>query len=291
MMWIIYGIIGAVGKGATNLLRKKIAGTIDTDVYLWSTMTLSVPLVAVIVLLLGIPVSDLVTNMPLPILINASFYILALVLNIKALKHEELSYISPLSAFTPVFTLGLGWLVLQEVPNAVGLLGLLIMFAGAYIINLKSDQVTWYEPLSHLIKNSGARYALGVSICFAVVSITTKFVIRDGFSPVAWLLMLNIMSWILLSYVPFRKPKQLRTVYRKHRTLIVGVTIATLVGGLFGIYSIATAEFTAYAIALRRFDILFSIILGWKILQETNIRNKLIGGGLMTAGVIVVSIL
>lgn len=290
-MWLFYAILGAAGKGLTNLFRKQISSIIEADVYLWITLTLSVPFLALVLFMFNIPFVNLITDKPLHVVASSILWIGAIVFNIMAFKREQLSYISPLAAFIPIFSLGLGWLFLGESPPAAGLLGIAMIFAGAYIVNLKSGQVKWYDPLVHLVKNSGARYAMGVAVCFATISIITKDVTNDGFSPIAWIFTSTLSSWLILFYVPIRKTRQVKQAAKNHTKLLLAVFAVTLFGGIFGVYSIASTTYTAYAISVRRFDILFSIILGWKILGETQIRNKIIGGGLMTVGVLIITLL
>jgi len=42
--------------------------------------------------------------------------------------------------------------------------------------------------------------------------------------------------------------------------------------------------YASYAITVRRFDSIFAVLLGWRFLKETNIRNKLIGAIVIVIG-------
>lgn len=76
------------------------------------------------------------------VLLDASLsMMIATFMNLEALKREELSYIAPLNAFVPIFTLLIAFVFLHESPPVSGLFGIVAIFLGAYIINLKPDKI------------------------------------------------------------------------------------------------------------------------------------------------------
>ncbi len=209
----------------------------------------------------------------------------------RGLKREELSYIAPLAAFIPIFTLILAWIFLSEAPPAIGIIGILLVFLGVYVTNLTSKKIRWIDPIVHVFKNSGARFGIGVSFSFAASTVLIKSITNSGskYSSVSIMLGISLVSWALTSYVPILKLKKLKKALSSHRLLLFGASSSNMLGRFFGILAIA-GTFSSYAISIRRLDIIFTVLLGWQILKETNIKNKLIGSALMTTGVAIIAL-
>jgi drug/metabolite transporter (DMT)-like permease len=288
-MWFFYALFGAVFKASTNFFRKKIAGNIDADVYMWINFFIFLVLLTPLIIITNTPVAELYKQHLLIVICGGIFSNIAIMFSIAALKREELSYIAPLNAFIPIFTLGLAWVFLKESPPIIGVVGILAVFLGAYIINLQVDRVHWYEPITHIFKNSGARFGIGVAIAFASNTVVIKFLTNQEYSAISILYALTLVSSSLLVYVPFTKMNQLKKAIKSHKGILLGVAFSSLFGVLFGMLAIA-GTFSSYAISVRRLDIIISVLLGWHLLKETNIRNKLIGSTLMTVGVAIIAL-
>ncbi|MBP6962453.1 DMT family transporter [Candidatus Saccharibacteria bacterium] len=106
---------------------------------------------------------DLITTLPLIVLGAAIAYIIATQFNLEALKREDLSYTAPLNAFVPVFTFVIAIRFLNESPTKMGVLGIVIVVIGAYIVSLKPERTRWYDPLTRLFTSPGALFSIGVS--------------------------------------------------------------------------------------------------------------------------------
>jgi drug/metabolite transporter (DMT)-like permease len=187
----------------------------------------------------------------------------------------------------PVFTLVIAWIFLGEHPPALGVLGIFIIFVGAYIINLRPDRVRWYDPLKHLITNMGARLSLIVALMYAINTCFLKASTNHGYDEFTVLFAIMAIGWVLLLYVPFTQKAGLHAALRSRKSALFGAAFSSFAGNLFNILAI-THTFTSYAIGVRRFDTMISVVLGWKHLKETNIRLKLIGSACMTLGVVVI---
>jgi uncharacterized membrane protein len=70
---------------------------------------------------------------------------------------------------------------------------------------------------------------------------------------------------------------------------VLGGGISSFASGYFHILATAST-FTSYAVSVRRLDAVFSVLLGWRYLKETNIKVKLAGSIIMMAGTVLLAI-
>lgn len=290
-MWFIYALLGAIGKSYSGYFRKRMAGNVSGVTYMWIGYAAITIVMSPILFISGTEVADMITK-SWPIVLGVALSsIFATLLNLEALKREQLSYTAPLNAFVPVFTLIIAVLFLSESIHVAGVMGILIIVLGAYVINIKAGQTTkWLEPLRHLFINTGARISLLVAFGFAVNTVCLKALTDQSYDSFTVLFVTTAVTWILLAYVPFVKRAELQSAARSNKFIIVGATVSSFAGTFFHILAIA-GTYASYAVSVRRLEAPISVLIGWRHLKETNIRNKLIGSMLMVVGAVILAIL
>ena len=112
---------------------------------------------------------------------------------------------------------------------------------------------------------------------------------NDGFGALTVFYLATLVGWLFLIYVPILKHKELRAIERSDKFAVLGGGVSSFASGYFHILATAST-FTSYATSVRRLDSLFSILLGWRYLNETNIRIKLLGAITMTIGALLLVI-
>jgi drug/metabolite transporter (DMT)-like permease len=151
-MWFLYALLGAVGKSYSGFFRKKMAGNVSGAMYMWLSYAAIVVVLCPILFINSAEVISMLQQSWLIVLIVSVSSISATILNIEALKREELSYTAPLNAFVPVFTLIIAGLFLGESLHALGVVGIFIIVIGAYVININPGKIArWYTPLVPLL--------------------------------------------------------------------------------------------------------------------------------------------
>lgn len=288
-MWFFYALLGAFGKSYSGLLRKQMAGTISASMYMWVSYSLVLLILTPFIFASWEPLLEVVTQSFWAMFGAAASMMLATLLNMEALKREELSYTAPLNAFVPVFTLLIAAVFLRENPPAAGALGILAIIIGAYIVNLKPERVHWYEPLAHLVGSRGAQLSLGVAFGYAVNSVLMKLISNQGYGEFTIMYALTLFGWVMLAYVPFTHHNELRLAYKSNKLILLAAAISSFASSFFHILAIA-GTYASYAVSIRRFEMPLSVLLGWKYLRETNIRNKLIGCVFMIAGAVIMAL-
>lgn len=288
-MWFVYALLGAIGKSYSGLFRKKIAKNISGAMYIWLGYTLVLLSLTPFMILKMSDVLSALTTLPLVVFGAAFSYMVATQLNLEALKREDLSYTAPLNAFVPVFTLLIAIPVLHENPPKLGILGVAIVVIGAYIVSIKPERIHWYDPLKRLLTSTGAQLSLGVALCYAINSVLMKEISNNGYDAFVILYVTTLVGWLLLLNVPLSKLGELKELKRSDKLAVLGGSLGSYAGSLFHILALATT-FTSYATSVRRLESVISVIFGWHYLNEKNIRLKLIGSFVMTAGAVIMII-
>lgn len=289
-MWFIYALLGAIGKSYSGYFRKRMAGNVSGVTYMWLGYA-AVSIVMIPVLFIN---SSVVTDMILkswPVVLGVAISsIFATLLNLEALKREQLSYTAPLNAFVPVFTLIIAVLFLNERLHTIGVVGILIIVLGAYVINIKSGKKTgWIEPLKHLFTNTGARLSLLVAFGFAINTVCLKALTDQSYDSFSVLFVTTAVTWALLAYVPFVKTSELQSIAKSNKFIVIGATVSSFSGTFFHILAIA-GTYASYAVSVRRLEAPISVLIGWRHLKETNIRNKLIGSMFTVVGAVILAL-
>lgn len=257
--------------------------------YIWVSYTIALIVLTPFMIFQLSDVIEALITLPLVIFGAALSYMIATQLNLEALKREDLSYIAPLNALVPVFTLIIASLFLNENPPKFGVIGVLTIVAGAYIISIKSDRTKWYEPLERLITSSGAQLSVGVALGYAINTVLFKAISNEGYNAFIVLYTTTIVGWLLLLHVPILKLNELKAVGKADKLAVLGGALSSFAGSFFHILAVANT-FASYAISVRRLDSVISVLLGWRYLNERNIRVKLIGSIVMTVGAIIMVI-
>lgn len=288
-MWFLYALIGAFGKSYSGFFRKRLAENITGVMFIWLSYSITLTVLTPYMFFRLDEVVDIFLSAPI-VLIGASVSVMiATLMNLEALKREELSYIAPLNAFVPIFTLVIAAVTLGENPPMVGTLGILAIFAGAYVINLRPNRVRWYDPLRHLFTNIGALLSIGVALLYAINTVFLKEATNRGFDYFVIMYAFTIIGWLMLVHVPLFQRENIKQVLKQSKVNIAGAALSSFAGSFFHILAVG-GSFASYAASIRRFDSVISVGLGWRYLSETNIKNKLIGALLMIIGAIIIAL-
>ena len=282
-MWFGYALAGALFKSLSAYNRKKVSH-LSSTVFAWVQYCLALILLLPFIVLFKLPVFDLFVEHPF-ILLGITITTLAgTLMNVKALSKDELSFVAPLNGIIPVVGMILGLVFLQEIPTILGIIGVVAIFTGTYIMALETGRVNWYDPIIRLSSSKAAQLSVGVAISYALSTIFVKAALNEGYDPLTVLYSLSILGFCILSYIFFTvKRREIVPAVKNHPKDLFASSVSSLLGAY--LHNVAVSmTLVSYALAVRRFDTIFSVLLGWRYLKESNIRNKLIGAVVVVVG-------
>ena len=234
-----------------------------------------------------LPVPEFPTQFWGWLLLLVPLEVLAMLLYMRAIRDSPLSLTLPYLAFTPVFALLFGFLLLGETVTPIGLMGIILIVAGAYLLNIEqlygSHGRNPLAPLRAITQNIGSRIMLAVAMIYSVTSVAGKGVLQ--YVPAAFfgVFYYSLIGAIVLVGFYALRPRQLRLLWRRP---LVHFVIGTLMAVMVITHFLAISEIeVAYMIAVKRTSLIFGILYGVLLFDEKQAGFKLIAGCFMVAGV------
>jgi drug/metabolite transporter (DMT)-like permease len=216
--------------------------------------------------------------------------LLATLLYMTAIRDHPLSLTLPYLAFTPVFAIGIAWLVLGERVTAQGAAGVLLVVAGTWLLNGERARArqwrSWHKPFSAIVREPGSRTMLAVAAIYALTSTLGKGAMRymapEHFGPFYYAV-LGLAATLLFA---LPQPRVfIKLARRPAPVLLVGALIGLMAFTHF--LAIQQVE-VAYMIAVKRLSLVFGILYGALLFKEPGLKRRLPAGGLMLAGVVLI---
>jgi drug/metabolite transporter (DMT)-like permease len=207
------------------------------------------------------------------------------VLYVQAVTLSPLSLTGPYLSFTPVVSALVAMVVLNEVPNLLGAVGIALVAGGALILQAEDR-----EPLRTLVlaplSEPGSWRMLLVATLWGVTTPLNKIAIAHGSEALlaCWIaagsvLLLGVW-WGLTTHDPLQEPLSLRTV-------VLLALAALVVGGAVLCQFFAYRELlVAYVETVKRFGSLLTVLIGTVAFGEKGLTRRLPAATLMAIGVL-----
>lgn len=287
MIWFTLALATALTVATGDALTKKFFGRFSPLEMAVVASLFSLPLLLITLPFIPVPPLDSVfwwTVCALVPLNTLAFY-----LYMKAIKLSPLSLCIPFLAFTPVFMILTGFLVLEEIPNSWGIFGIGFVVVGSYALHAGEVKHGYLAPFRAIFKEPGSVLMLIVSVLFSLLAVLGKRAIQHS-SPVFFgFFFLVLLDLVTLVLFPLLGKIQWGTLLRMPiKGISVGLMLYLHV--LFHALAISMVE-AVYMISVKRLSILFSVAYGWLLFKESQIGNRMVGAFLMFLGVVCIAVL
>lgn len=110
--------------------------------------------------------------------VSALVFSISKTLQLNIFKKNNLSEIYPLASLSPLILYLFGLLTLNETIRATALAGLVVMIAGVYLINYRSENRDLLQPLKHLFKHQSSLLYLFALVLSSISAIAEKIAIN-----------------------------------------------------------------------------------------------------------------
>lgn len=219
------------------------------------------------------------------------FEIVAYYIYLSAIRITPLSLCVPYLSFTPVFAIVTASVILKEAISLHGIIGILTVTVGAYVLNIEHYADHPFAPLKAIVKSSGARRMLTVALIWSFTATLGKQGVYLS-DPMFFSFFYTVsISAAMLIIAGWRLSRGKTTVNLKGRNSI-WLLLAGMVSALatiFHFHAIRLAP-VSYMIAVKRTSLVFSVLYGGLIFKEERIRLRLIGTSIMLAGAVLLYI-
>lgn len=285
-IWLFFGLAAALGDAGADAVTKRHLTHLTPYVMGLARFLFAVPFLLLVGLGLSRPVLD--STFWWVVAVMVPLEVTATLMYMQALRVCHLSLCIPFLAFTPVFMILTGQVILGEGLNRWGLLGVVAIAGGSYLLSLGSGETGFWAPFRALARERGPRLMVGVALIYSCTAALFKKAVLHSDPAFFGVFYPMLLSGVMLTGYPLiRKPGglALRSVWGWGLLLgfFVALSILSVAQGL-------TLAPAAYMIAVKRLSLMFSVILGGMWLQERPFLPRLLGVTLMCGGVILIAL-
>lgn len=205
---------------------------------------------------------------------------------VKALQGGDLSVLGPINAYKSVVGMIVGIFLLGEIPNLWGVLGVTLVIGGSYfVLDTVGDRFSIAT-----FKRPDIRYRICAMVLTAIEAIFIKKVILYSSTTVSfivWCWFGALFSFALLFAFRVRIVSELQQIKVVHLPKYLCLVICIGIMQYTTNYVFDRMD-VGYALALFQLSTIVSIVLGYRIFRERDIRKKLVGAVIMIAGSVVI---
>ncbi len=300
MNWFLIALINPVAHAFANHLDKYIlsrfmkGGSVGALI-LFSTIFAVIAL-PIIFFIHPQVFASITWQRALILMINGSLLSVAIICYLYALFSEEASFVAPFFQLVPLFGLGLGYLILGESLQRQELFGVLMIIIGGILLSLEYSGA---GPIR--FKRKLVLLMTGSSLCYAVNGVIFKSIaIHQGFlDSLFWDMTGKVGLGIILFVVVSSYRQQFLNLIKVNRLAIISLSFLTEVFGQIGEVALVLAVLLApvalvqsvgglqplFVFVIGILLTLFAPKFGRESLTRSRMAQKVVGIGLMSAGV------
>jgi len=188
---------------------------------------------------------------------------------VKALQYGDLSILGPINSYKSVVGIMVGIILLGEIPNLWGILGIALIIYGSYFV---LDTTTERFSLA-LLKKRDIQYRLWAMILTAIEAVFVKKVILASSTTIAfmsWCCFGAVFSFVLLFIYRREINKEVKIISNRY----IGKFAALIVCiGTMQLTTNYTFEHLAvgYSLSLFQLSTIVSVLLGYRFFKELGV--------------------
>lgn len=285
MIWLLFASLSAFAEALRASFSKTASKTVDPILAAWALGGFSVPFMLPFLFFIEIP--EIGENF-WPILLGGGVIdVIAAIFFVKSIQKGDLSVSLPLLSFLPVFMLGLTPFINNEVPSAMGLVGVLVIVAGSWALQREKSKDGWLEPLKALVTEKSSRYMLITAMLWSINASLHKVGIQNS-SALFWPIIYFSWFTILFSVVLVLKVDGFVLQIKTNLKPLLGSGFFTAIMLLSKMVAFNLA-LAVYVAALGNLNSIFAVLLGALVFGEKEWKGRLLGVSVMVSGVLLIS--
>ena len=284
-MWVLLAFITAIFTSFKDVCGRKALERAEYCVVAWAWTAFTIPFLFICALGEGFALVG--TGFWPALICSGAILSAASIMFFRAIKISDLSLSIPMLAFTPALLLITSPLILGEYPKPLGVIGILLIVFGSYVLNFGRRNKGLLEPFRHLLRDKGARLMLYIAIMYSIGGNIDKIGVLNS-SPSVWAFSVNLLVTIVLSIVVFARVKDpVKSVSQTWKILfLMGVfSSIALIAQMYAI----RMTIVPYVIAIKRTSVMITVLFGVLLFKERGTIERLVGVVLMIIGVFIIS--
>lgn len=286
MLWIPFALFSAIILASRRVYEKNLTKSFGN--FSMGFIIQSFSLIPTLVLFFFLPLPNSILHLPWqfwwPLLIIwVVLYPIQTYFLYRAFREGELSQVTPIMTLVPVFNTVSSFIFLRETPSVFGLVGILIIVLGTYIllrVNVKKDTDEKY--------NKAVIYMIIATLCMAVGSTLDKISINVS-TPVFYSFVNSFgasIIFLILIYT-YKQKEELSKV----KTMILPLSLLGIFQALSYTSSMLAFSYgpTSYVLAIRASSFIFAAFLAVLFFKEKISVHKIVSFFLFLLGVLLIT--
>jgi drug/metabolite transporter (DMT)-like permease len=286
MLTALFVVARIVANPVSNVFQKQLTQRSANPLFIIGATDASLTLAALPLLFLGALPLHLGAGFWPNMIIAASLAVGSNALLVYALQSTGLSVLGPINAYKSVISLVLGVFLLGEIPAPLGLVGVLLIVAGSYFVVDRDSNQPRANAFALFFRERGIQFRFAALALSATEAIFLKRALLLS-SPLITFIFWSILGLpIAAAAIVLLVRARLRNdvmVLRNHWRTYVRLAATTGVMQLTSLLTFGKLQ-VGYSLALFKLSTLISVFLGYRYFQEGQIRKRLVGSLIMTAG-------
>jgi drug/metabolite transporter (DMT)-like permease len=209
---------------------------------------------------------------------------------VAALQSADLSVLGPLNAYKSVGGVLLGALILGEYPNAIGILGILMILGGSFFILDRGGSGARENVFTGFLKSRGVRLRLAALVLSASEAVFLKealLVSSPAITFVFWCILGVPFAAILAAYVPRHGAAGGPALMHREPASWGLLAFTTGLMQFSTLYTLGVLQ-VGYSLALFQTSTLLSVLFGYHFFQEGHLVRRLLGALVMIGGALLI---
>ncbi|MBI3941776.1 MAG: DMT family transporter [Chloroflexi bacterium] len=282
--------LGAAGLTSFNpILYKRMLKNADPIVVVWGVTLLALPLLGFFTFGLTQQLPNLDGLFALGVFGSAGLNVVAQLSSTKALKLADASLVTPLLIFSPVFTILISAVFLNEIPSMRGWIGVGLVLIGAYWLNYQAN-AGWLAPFKSLAFKPGVAFVLLAGLLWAVTPLFEKVAIQhtSPVSPRFTAFIVTALLTLLLTPVVIVRGRSAIGKLSFHRRELFFAGLIAGIAPVLG-YTAFSLGFVGYVTTLFRLSTMMTVIWSFLFLKEQGWGQRLPSSLVMVIGAVLIA--
>lgn len=286
MNWFLLAFISAVFSAAAAVSEKKALFKLNALDF--SFIVSLVTLLFTLPFFFGIQYSLIFKIEILILFIKTIFGAAAFLFVMKAIKNLEISEALPLLALTPGFVAVAGVLFINDSLKPTEWAAILLMLAGAYILEIQKGKRKLTDPFKTLSNFTKYAYVFSALALFTISSVLDRVLLTDyKLPPYTFTAMQQLFYALIFAVVFFFKQgnpmRAAKGLDRQTFYLITTIAILTVIYRYTQIEATKLAP-AALVLSVKRLSVLLAVIFGGKLFRDENLKVRIAAVIVILAG-------
>jgi uncharacterized membrane protein len=280
--WILWALLSAFMTASNDALTKKALVIHNEYLIAWLRLLWALPFLFTALAFITTPTIDSIFFLAfcaaLPLEVTAT------VLYVKALKLSPLSLTVPFLSFTPIFLIVIPYLILGETISLPGVIGVLMIAFGGYILNIREARKGFLAPFMAIRRERGSLYMIVVALIYSVTATLGKLAIQHSSPLFFGIIYYSALAVAMAPIALFKNRDEIRVWPREgaiKASVLPGFCHATSI--VAHMIAISLTQ-VAYMISVKRLSLLVGVLYGYLLFKETSIKERFAGTLLMIIG-------